>query len=103
MCTISNLFTLRYLSLFNPLNAEVNPICHLLILLGDLTFMDKCIVSVSNKMQRYTVYSYLETALHVSGGTSTHHQECIQLYLQHLLFVTPLLLSDAIVEELEQV
>jgi hypothetical protein len=43
----------------------------LLILLGDLTFMDKCIVSISNKMQRYTVYLYLETALHVSGGTFT--------------------------------
>ena len=26
-------------------------------------------------MQRYTVYLYLETALHVSGGTSTYHQE----------------------------
>jgi hypothetical protein len=49
--------------------------------------MGKCIVSISNKMQRHTVYSYLETALHVSGGTSTHHQERIQLYLQHLLFV----------------
>ena len=43
-------------------------------------------------MQRYKVYLYLETALHVSGGTSTHHQEHIQLYLQHLVFVTPLLL-----------
>jgi hypothetical protein len=31
---------------------------------------------------------YLETALHVSGGTTTHHQECKQLYLQHLVFVT---------------
>ena len=30
---------------------------------------------------------YLETALHVSGGASTHHQEHIQLYLQHLVFV----------------
>jgi len=38
---------------------------------------------------------YLETALHVSGGTSTHHQELIQLYLQHLEFVTPLLLPAA--------
>jgi hypothetical protein len=48
-------------------------------------------------MQRYTVYLYLETALHVSGDTSTHHQERIQLYLQHLVFVTtPLLLSAAI-------
>jgi hypothetical protein len=64
---------------FNPLNAELNPICHLLVLLGDSTFMGPCIVSifqyVSNKMQRYTVHLYLETALHVSGGTSTHHQE----------------------------
>jgi len=91
----------------NPLNAELNPICHLLILLGDLTFMGTCIVSIFqyifNKMQRNTVYLYLETALHVSGGTSTHHQERIQLYLQHPVFVTPLLLSAAIVEELEPV
>jgi hypothetical protein len=56
---------------------------------------------ISNKMQRYTVYLYLENALHVSGGTFTHHQEHIQLYLQHLVFVTPLLLSAAIVEGLE--
>jgi hypothetical protein len=88
---------------FNPLNAELNPICHLLILLGDLTFMGPCIVSISNKMQRHTVCLYLETALHISGGTSTHHQERIQLYLQHLVFVTPLLVSAAIVEELEPV
>jgi hypothetical protein len=52
--------------------------------------------NISNKMQRYTVYLYLETALPVSGSTSTHHQERIQLYLQHLLFVIPLLLSTAI-------
>jgi hypothetical protein len=69
--------------------------------------MGPCIVSIfqyiSNKMQRYTVYLCLKTALHVSGGTSTHHQERIQLYLQHLVFVTPLLLSAAIVEKLEPV
>ena len=46
---------------------------------------------------------YLETALHVSGGTTTHHQERKQLYLQYLVFATPLLLSAAIVEELELV
>jgi hypothetical protein len=46
---------------------------------------------------------YLETALHVSGGTITHHQERKQLYLQHLVFVTPLLISAAIVEELKLV
>ena len=46
---------------------------------------------------------YLQTALHVSGGAITHHQERKQLYLQHLVFVTPLLLSAAIVEEMELV
>jgi hypothetical protein len=61
--------------------------------------MGPCVVSIfqyiSNNMQRYTVYLYLETALHVSGRTSTHHQEHIQLYLQHLVFVRPLLLPAA--------
>jgi hypothetical protein len=103
---IVSILTLTMQSVLNPLNAELNPICHSLILLGDLTFMGPCIVSIfqyiSNKIQRYTVYLYLETALHVSGGTSTHHQERIQLYLRHLVFVTPLLLSAAIVEELER-
>jgi hypothetical protein len=62
-------FTQRFWNsfIFNPLNAELNPICHLLILLGDLTFMGPCIVSIfqyiSNKMQRYTVY--------LSGNCST--------------------------------
>jgi len=79
----------------------------LLVLLGDLIFMGPCILSIfqciANKMQRYTIYLYLETALYVSGGISTHHQERIRLYLQHLVFVTPLLLSAAIVEKLEPV
>jgi hypothetical protein len=39
---------------------------------------------------------YMETALNVSGGNTTHHQERTQLYLQHLVFVTPLLLPAAI-------
>jgi hypothetical protein len=54
-------------------------------------------------MQNYTAYLYVEAALYVSDGTSTHYQDRIQLYLQHLVFVTPLLLSAAIVEELEPV
>jgi len=62
--------------------------------------MGPCIANIfqyiSNKMQLYTVYIYLETAVHVSGGTSTHHQERIQVYLQHLVFVTALLLPAAI-------
>jgi hypothetical protein len=106
-CELTNTNIKQFIRYINPLNAEINPICHVLILLGDLTFTGPCIVSIfqyiSNKMQRYAVYLYLETALHVSGGTSTHHQKRIQLYLQHQLFVTPLLLSAAIVEELEPV
>jgi hypothetical protein len=39
---------------------------------------------------------YLEIALHVSAGTTTHHQEHKQLYLQHLVFVTQLMLPVAI-------
>jgi len=31
---------------------------------------------------------YLETALHVSGGITSHYQERKQLYLEHLVFVT---------------
>ena len=47
-------------------------------------------------MQCYTVHLFLETAVHVSGGISTHHQEHTQLYLQHLLLVKPLLLPATI-------
>ena len=57
-------------------------------------------IYISNKMQRYTVYLYLETALHVSGGISIHHQQTIQLYLQYLVLVKLLMLPAAIVEEL---
>ena len=67
--------------------------------------MGPCIVSIfwciSNKVQHYTVYLFLETAVHVSGAISTHHQERAQLYIQHLILVKPLLLPAAIVEELE--
>jgi len=65
-----------------------------------LKFIGRCIVNIfqyiSNKVKFYTVYLYLETVLHVSGGTATHHQERIQLYLQYLVFVTPLLVHAAI-------
>jgi len=43
----------------------------------------------------------LETVQHISSGTTIHHQERKQLQLQHLVFVISLLLSAAIVEELE--
>jgi hypothetical protein len=67
--------------------------------------MCPCIESVfyyiSNKMQRYTVYLYLETALHVSGGNSTHHQEHINCiysiwYLSHRYCYLPLAMGPCI-------
>jgi len=52
---------------------------------------------ISNKMQRYTVHFNWKLFYHPSSGAQTK-----QLYLQHLVFVTPLLLPAAIVEELER-
>jgi hypothetical protein len=114
--TLDSMFVFNIMGIFTyvltpcqPFKRRVKSICHLLVLLGVLTFMGPCIVSIfqytciSNNMQSNTVYLYLKTALRVSGGTSTHHQERIRLYLQHLVFVTPLRLPVAIVEELEQV
>jgi len=67
--------------------------------------MGPCIVRIFYVLQDETLHRlfYLETALHVSGGNAIHHQERKQLYLQHLVFVTPLLLPALIVEELELV
>jgi len=53
-------------------------------------------------MQQYTVY-FWKTALHVSSGISTHHQEHTQPYLQYLVLVKPLLLPAATVEGLQLV
>jgi len=51
--------------------------------------------------RNFTQFIYFwKTALHVSGGISTYHQEHTQLYLQCLVLVKPLLLSAAIVEVL---
>ena len=61
--------------------------------LNDLVDYVEMFQYISNKMQRYTVYYKWKTALHISGGSSTHHQERTQLYLQH--HVTPLLLPAA--------
>jgi len=58
---------------------------------------------IINSITSCTLLVFLLSALHVSGGTITHHQERKQLYLRHLVFVTPLLLSAAIVEMLELV
>jgi hypothetical protein len=61
--------------------------------------MGPCIVIIILMyiQQDATLYSLfcLKTALHVSGGTCTHPQERKELYVQHLVFVTPLLLPAA--------
>ena len=44
---------------------------------------------------------FWKTALLVSGGIATHHQEHMQLYLQQLALFKPLLLPAAFVEELK--
>ena len=41
---------------------------------------------------------FWKTALHVSDGISTHHQEHTQLYLQYLVLVKPLVLPAAILD-----
>jgi hypothetical protein len=99
--------------MINPFNTELNLICHLLALLGAHLILHvsrirvKLIKSFSEiEISNIPIYIQqdatlhglfnLETALHVSGGTTIHHQKCKQLYLQHLVFVRPLLLSAAI-------
>jgi len=37
-------------------------------------------LSITNKMQRYTVVFITINALHVSGGSSAHHQELEAVY-----------------------
>jgi len=94
---LPEIFQIRF-SLIQDCTAVQKPKNHLKKMYSK--FMGPCIVNIfqliSKKMHLYTVYLYMEIALHVSGGTSTHHQERIQLYLQHLVFITPLLLPAAI-------
>jgi len=48
-------------------------------------------------MRNVTQFIYIWKLLYMfSRGTSTHHQEHIQLCLQHLVFVRPLLLPAAV-------
>jgi hypothetical protein len=56
-------------------------------------------ISIYLYIQKYATLQslfYLETALNISVGNTTHHQELKQLYLHYLVFVTPLLLPAAI-------
>ena len=66
-----------------------------------LTFMGPCIAkvfsSITKKMQRYTIYLFLRNALHVSGGSSAHHQELKNCIYSIGYFVKPLLLPATVV------
>jgi len=55
---------------------------------------------ITNKIQRYTVVFITVNAVHVSGGSSAHHQE-LKLYTQHQVFVELFLLLIAIVTEFQ--
>jgi len=66
------------------------------------TFLTNILMYVQQDETLHSLF-HLVTTLHVSGSTTTHHQERRQLYLQYLVFVAPLLLPAAIVEELEPV
>jgi hypothetical protein len=70
----------------------------------NLTLMDPRIVnvfpSITNKIQRYTIHLFLWNILHVSGGSSAHHQELKTVYTASGT-CEALLLPVAVVEELE--
>jgi len=66
-------------------------IVHHNIYSGSLNYLSSILIYIQQDATLHRLF-YLEIALHVSGGTSTHHQERIQLYLQYLVFVTALLL-----------
>jgi len=65
-------------------------------------FVCICVLYYCHRVATQIAVKYI-ISYHVSVVTITHHQERKQLYLQRLVFVTPLLLSAAIVEELELV
>jgi hypothetical protein len=67
-------------------------------------FMGLCIVnvllSVTNKMQRNTVFFIAVKALHVSGGFSAHHQE-LKNCTYSILYLSSLIAATASVVEME--
>jgi hypothetical protein len=52
----------------NPLNAEFNPICNFLVLLGDLTYVGPCFVSIFQFIYKQDARLH---SLFISGNCST--------------------------------
>jgi hypothetical protein len=57
-------------------------------------------ISITNKMQRYSIFFITVNALHVSGGFSAHHQE-IKNSTHSIGYMSSLLAVTASVGELE--
>jgi len=57
-------------------------------------------VSITNKMQRYSIFFVTVNALHVSGGFSAHHQE-LNNCKHSFRYMSSLLAATASVGELE--
>jgi len=49
--------------------------------------MEVSMLSITNKMQRNTIFFIAVKALHVSGGFSRPSSGAQKLYIQHLVFV----------------
>ena len=80
----------------NPLKAELNPTCHLLVLLGDLTFMGPCIVSIFQYISNVTQFIYIWKLLYmfrvVPSPVIRSANNCIYSiwYLSHRYWYLPL-------------
>ena len=58
------------------------------------------LLSITNKLQHYTIFFIIANALHVSGGFSAHHQE-LKNCTHSIWYVPGLLAATASVVELE--
>ena len=66
-----------------------------------ILFSLQCILlSITNQMQRSTIFFITVKALHVSGGFSAHHQE-LKSYTHNIGYLSSLLVATASVGELE--
>ena len=63
-------------------------------------YIVKVFLSITNKMQRYTVFFIAVNALHVSGGFSAHHQE-LKKRTHSIAYMSSLLAATASVGEFQ--
>ena len=82
-----SIFNLRY-NFFLPVTDAYNFLGTACTWTKVTTKFIKCILIYIQQDATLHCLFYPETALHVLGGTTAHHQERIQLYVQHLVFFT---------------